>query len=370
MAIDISSDNQLLISASADKNIKIWGLDFGDCHKSIFAHTDSIMQVRFLPSSHHFFSCSKDQTLKYWDGDKFQMIQHLRGHHGEVWAMAVGQHGQVVVSSGHDKSIRVWQRSDEQLFLDEERDTEAERDFDAELVKDAQSGADEGGEDAAVAQVGKKSVETLKDGEKILEAVEFYQHHHRHFINHKNPVLVAMGDITVERYVFQVLERVRSANLHEALTVLPFTHVPTFFLIIELWVQHAWSIQLATRTLMILLKLHHPQLVASRNLSESTMLELDGASNPRTLRTIIDAILKQLRTSMNTRRHQIGFNMAALKFLRRQWELDHVCDFLDWETEIASKVQSINENAKSGSTKKKRKVAVAVAVTVGGARGA
>ena len=36
---DISSDDALL-TASADKNVKIWGLDFGDCHKSIFAHSD------------------------------------------------------------------------------------------------------------------------------------------------------------------------------------------------------------------------------------------------------------------------------------------------------------------------------------------
>ena len=33
-------DNSLLITGSADKNVKIWGLDFGDCHKSIFAHDD------------------------------------------------------------------------------------------------------------------------------------------------------------------------------------------------------------------------------------------------------------------------------------------------------------------------------------------
>lgn len=46
LSMDISSDSTLLISGSADKNIKIWGLDFGDCHRSIFAHSDSIMQVR------------------------------------------------------------------------------------------------------------------------------------------------------------------------------------------------------------------------------------------------------------------------------------------------------------------------------------
>ena len=42
LSLDISSDNQLLLSGSTDKNIKIWGLDFGNCHKSIFAHNDSI----------------------------------------------------------------------------------------------------------------------------------------------------------------------------------------------------------------------------------------------------------------------------------------------------------------------------------------
>jgi len=43
LSIDISTDNALIITGSADKNIKIWGMDFGNCHKSIFAHNDSIM---------------------------------------------------------------------------------------------------------------------------------------------------------------------------------------------------------------------------------------------------------------------------------------------------------------------------------------
>lgn len=39
-------DSTLLVTGSADKNIKFWGLDFGDCHKSIFAHDDSIMAIQ------------------------------------------------------------------------------------------------------------------------------------------------------------------------------------------------------------------------------------------------------------------------------------------------------------------------------------
>ena len=40
LCVDISSDGVLLASGSADKNLKLWGLDFGDCHKSLFAHAD------------------------------------------------------------------------------------------------------------------------------------------------------------------------------------------------------------------------------------------------------------------------------------------------------------------------------------------
>jgi len=31
MAMDISADSTMLVTASSDKNVKLWGLDFGDC---------------------------------------------------------------------------------------------------------------------------------------------------------------------------------------------------------------------------------------------------------------------------------------------------------------------------------------------------
>lgn len=49
---------------------KIWGLDFGDCHKSIFAHDDTIVRIKFVPKTHYFFTSSKDKKIKYWDADK------------------------------------------------------------------------------------------------------------------------------------------------------------------------------------------------------------------------------------------------------------------------------------------------------------
>ena len=45
MSMDISDDGALLATGSADKTLKIWGLDFGDCHRSLLAHDDSIMVI-------------------------------------------------------------------------------------------------------------------------------------------------------------------------------------------------------------------------------------------------------------------------------------------------------------------------------------
>ena len=80
LSVDISDDNTLLVSGSADKLVKIWGLDFGDCHRSLLGHTDSIMKVQFQPKTHYFFSASKDKTIRYWNADNFTQIMILRGH--------------------------------------------------------------------------------------------------------------------------------------------------------------------------------------------------------------------------------------------------------------------------------------------------
>lgn len=49
-------------------------MDFGDCHKSIFAHGDSITCVKFVKETHYFFSSSKDKCIRYWDADTVNIL--------------------------------------------------------------------------------------------------------------------------------------------------------------------------------------------------------------------------------------------------------------------------------------------------------
>ncbi|CAO3685604.1 unnamed protein product [Rhizopus microsporus] len=97
--MNISSGNTLIATCSADKSVKLWVLGFGDCHKSIFAHQESIMSVQFVWGTDYFFTVSRDKTMKYWDGDK---------------------HGSLAVTGSHDMPVRIWKKTEEQLFLEVE----------------------------------------------------------------------------------------------------------------------------------------------------------------------------------------------------------------------------------------------------------
>jgi len=72
-----------LVTGSADKSIKIWGLDFGDLHKSLLGHENAVMNITCQPNTHYFFSASRDGNIKYWDADIFRLVMTCKGHSGE-----------------------------------------------------------------------------------------------------------------------------------------------------------------------------------------------------------------------------------------------------------------------------------------------
>lgn len=330
LSMDISHDSKLLVTCSADKNVKIWGLDFGDCHKSIFAHEDSIMQVSFVADTHRFFTVSKDRLVKHWDGDKFENIQKLEGHHGEVWALATSKSGEFVVTGSHDRSIRIWEQTDEELFLEEEREKELE-----ELYENVEQNAyDEDGPQDDAAPAGLETKETLMDGEKILEALEMGEEERAKMQAYdearrsgqkipmpaKNPLLTALGDISIEMHVLRVIEKVNASRLQDALLVLPFDKVLTLFAFLDHWASKEWNTPLTCRTLFFLLKVHHDQIVANR-----------------LMRPMLDSIRVHLRRGLTRQKDTIGYNIAGIKYIRREWENNNTAEFFDEQTDDVKK---------------------------------
>ncbi|KAE8150303.1 hypothetical protein BDV25DRAFT_172250 [Aspergillus avenaceus] len=346
--MDISYDSKLIVTCSADKTVRLWGLDFGDCHKSFLAHEDSIMGVAFVPhnkdgNGHNFFSASKDRLVKYWDGDKFEHIQKLAGHHGEIWALTISHTGEFIVTASHDKSIRIWEQTDEPLFLEEEREKELEEMYDSNLTASLDQEDEEGGEKAEAVEAGKQTSETLMAGERIMEALDMgiedleVVREWRELKAAKpniapparNPVYMALGNISAEQHLLNVMQKIPAAALQDALLVLPFSKVPALFTFLSMWAEREWNISLTCRVLFFMLKTHHRQLVASK-----------------TMRPMLNDIRTTLRRVLARQKNEMGFNLSALQFISNQVKEQSTKDYVDEEV--------FEEQEKTTATGKKR----------------
>lgn len=340
LSMDISYDSKLIVTSSADKNIRIWGLDFGDCHKALFGHQDSILQVAFVPhnsdgNGHHFFSCGKDRAIKYWDGDKFEQIQRIDGHHGEIWALAVSHSGNFLVSASHDRSIRVWLETDEQIFLEEEREKEIEELYESTLAASLEQDPDAEDQNGEVGSASKQTTETLMAGERIAEALNLgiddlnllkeWEESKKANPNtappQRNLIYMALGGISAEQYVMNVLQRIKASALHDALLVLPFATVPLLFTFLNIFAVRSMNIPLTCRILFFMLKTHHLQIVASR-----------------TMRAMLDGIRANLRLALKRQKDEMGYNIAALKVVGMQIQEMSVKEYVDekWDEEDPS----------------------------------
>jgi WD40 repeat protein len=63
------------------------------------------MSISCLVDTHSLITLSTFPLLH-----RSQHIQTLDGHSAEVWAMAIGRAGDVVVTAGGDKGVRVWEQ--------------------------------------------------------------------------------------------------------------------------------------------------------------------------------------------------------------------------------------------------------------------
>ena len=103
----------------------------------------------------------------------------MQGHHGEIWALAVGKYGDMVVTASHDKSIRLWEKTDEQFVLQEEREEQIEQIYEEMDIKqddefnEAIGSGVEGSQTqaAAVGPATKTTAESMKSGELLLETL-------------------------------------------------------------------------------------------------------------------------------------------------------------------------------------------------------
>jgi U3 small nucleolar RNA-associated protein 12 len=281
-AFDISSDSSVVATGGADKNLKFWGLDFGDCHKTLIAHEQSIMAVKYVPETHFLFTASKDRSIKYWDGDKYQCILTLPGHQAEVWALAVSSQGDFVVSAANDMSIRLWTQTSEQVFMIEQREKELEQNVRPEDLGIVKSSAE-------AAHVLRTSEDSLKATEVLMDAIE----------------AIRSGRVEDSpRHILGILKELKATSLESALQILPYAYCSDLLDSILQSISSQEDLELLTYVALFIIKLHEPTIISSGLSSFSWAPKLQ-------------ALEQSLRSSLSHLRDVVGFNIAACQFVLR-----------------------------------------------------
>lgn len=284
LTVDCSDDDILLASAGADKTIKIWGLDFGDTHRTLHGHGDSITDLRFVKRTHNFFTASKDGSVRYWDGDRFEQILLLNGHCAEVNCLAISRTGAFVFSGGMDRQVRVWERTKDLVFLEEERERELEQIFDrvnnrdevsTARILDRKQGEDENDDDdglkdnepqseAAV----RKSVLSVSSGDRIMEALEradqelkdtavFRRAHGADKKRSPNPMMLGLEPA---HYILWILRTIKSSEIEQSLIVLSLRHIERLMFYLIVLLQSGRGVEICARVAIFLVKAHQNQV--------------------------------------------------------------------------------------------------------------
>ncbi|KAI5294798.1 hypothetical protein KEM52_003176 [Ascosphaera acerosa] len=105
----LAYDSNTVITASADKTIRVWSTD-GRSIRTIAGSQDVVRALCRLPPGHpsggHFASAGNDGVIRLWTLQG-QQVGTLEGHTNFIYSLTALPTGELV-SSGEDRTVRIW----------------------------------------------------------------------------------------------------------------------------------------------------------------------------------------------------------------------------------------------------------------------
>jgi WD40 repeat protein/tRNA A-37 threonylcarbamoyl transferase component Bud32 len=102
-----SHDGRFLATSSADRTVRVWHLDSGEC-RELRGHTDDVFAVAFHPDGTRLASAGRDRAIWLWDLARGEAVARLPGHTSYVWSLAFSSDGKSLVSGSGDFTVRLW----------------------------------------------------------------------------------------------------------------------------------------------------------------------------------------------------------------------------------------------------------------------
>jgi len=109
LSLNVSKDDDLLVSGGQDGEIKVWRVRSGHCiRKYEAAHSQGITSVSFSTDKSRILSSSFDGTIRIHGIKSGKMLKEMRGHESFVNSAEFSNDEEKVLSSSSDGTIRIW----------------------------------------------------------------------------------------------------------------------------------------------------------------------------------------------------------------------------------------------------------------------
>jgi hypothetical protein len=104
--IDITDDDQTLISASADQNVLLWDMATKAQTAVLKGHQSYVNTLRI--EGLRLWSADADKTILVWDLKREVPIQRITGFETDIWRFTVQPNDQIITIGGTQPYIRLW----------------------------------------------------------------------------------------------------------------------------------------------------------------------------------------------------------------------------------------------------------------------
>jgi WD40 repeat protein/serine/threonine protein kinase len=108
--VAFSPDGRRLVTGGPEHTVKIWDVRDGQILHTLRGHSGDVHAVAFSPDdeSRWVASGGEDGTVKVWDSRSGELVDSFRGHTGLISSLAFSPDGLRLYSGSRDRTVKAW----------------------------------------------------------------------------------------------------------------------------------------------------------------------------------------------------------------------------------------------------------------------